>query len=564
MAVEHAVIRILAEAVDFDEAAPRVLESLCSAFHWDLGGVWQVDLDQEVLRCLRVWWSAPELEPLASAWLEHRLPPGAGLPGRVWATRAAAWTGDVAAEPGPAELRRLAADLDVRQALAFPLLIEDEPWGVLAFGSRWREEPDEALLTTLAAVASGLGQFLKRTRAEAALRESEERLRLALEAGKMGSWEWNLLSGRFEGSAGLQRVHGREGERFAGTIEEYQRDLHPGDRERVLGALSGALEGRGELLVEYRIVRPDGEVRWLETRGELMVDAVGRPLRMLGVCADVTSRRQTEDALRQAVAAREQVLAVVSHDLRNLLSPIQAGAALMAVGSSLSPEAARQTERIRRAASQMERLIQDLLDVSRAEAGRMRLEIERLEPAVLLEDVVEAHRALAEQRGLRLEARALPGLPAVAGDRGRVLQVFGNLVGNAVKFTPPGGSVLLTADALEDPSREVRFTVADTGPGIPEAERGRVFEPYWQSASHGREGRAGTGLGLSITKRLVEGHGGRLWMEGGGSGVGGRGGGGSVFRFTLPVWKGREPKGPDGGSGRPAWAGDTIGSDEEQ
>lgn len=538
LAAEHAVTRVLAEAVGFDEAAPRILENLCSAFQWDLGGVWQVDPDQEVLGCLRVWWSSPDLEPLAAAWLEHRLPPGASLPGRVWATRAPAWTGNLAAEPGPGAIRGvhgLAASLGVRQALAFPILIEDEPWGVLAFGARGREEPDESLLTTLAAVVSGIGQFLKRTRAEAALRESEERLRLALEAGKMGSWEWNLLSGRFEGSAGLERVHGRESGRFAGsagTIEEYQRDLHPGDRERVLRALAAAIESRGELHMEYRILRQDGEVRWLETRGELMVDAFGRPMRMLGVCADVTSRKQIEEALRQAVAAREQVLAVVSHDLRNLLSPIQAGAALMEATAPLGADARRQIERIQRSAEQMERLIQDLLDVSRAEAGHLSLQLERLEVGPLLEEVVEAHRALAEQRGLRLEAKVPPDLPAVAGDRGRVLQVFGNLVGNAVKFTPAGGSVLLAAEAPEAanaPAGEVRFSVTDTGPGIPEADLERLFEAFWQSPSHARAGKGGTGLGLSITKRLVEGHGGRLWVES----APGRG---SVFWFTLPVW----------------------------
>jgi signal transduction histidine kinase len=323
-----------------------------------------------------------------------------------------------------------------------------------------------------------------------------------------------------------------------GTVEEYQRDLHPADREDVLRALAAAIESRGELHLEYRILRADGEVRWLETRGELMVDAFGRPVRVLGVCADVTARKQIEDALRQAVAAREQVLAVVSHDLRNLLSPIQAGAALMAETVPLEAGARRQIERISRSAEQMERLIQDLLDVSRAEAGHLALQVERLEAGALLEEVVEAHRALAAQRGLRLEARVAPGLPPVAGDRGRVLQVFGNLVGNAVKFTPAGGSVLLTADASGAPAfeqapaveaLEVLFGVADTGPGIPEADRGRLFEAFWQSPSHAREGRGGTGLGLSITKRLVEGHGGRLWVES-------DPGRGSVFWFSLPVW----------------------------
>jgi PAS domain S-box-containing protein len=545
LAAEHGVTRALAEADDFEAATPRILESLCSAFGWELGGIWQVDADQEALWCIRVWWESPPLEPLAEALLETRLEPGAGLPGRVWATRTAAWTGDVLAEPGPAWIHRMMGHLELRKALAFPILIEHEIWGVMAFAARDPDEPDEALLGTMGSIASVIGQFLKRERAEAALRESEERLRLALEAGRMGSWEWNLLSGKVQGSASFARLHGRDLGPFLSTIEGYGEEIHPEDRERLLRAFSEAAESRGELHLEYRVLRPDGALRWLESRGELQVDPAGRPLRLVGVAADVTGRKRAEREAVEALQARDQVLAVVSHDLRNLLGPIQAGAALMQEGAPAGAPQHRHLERIQRSAAQMERLIQDLLDVARAEAGRLTLERRPLDPASLLAEVAEIHRPLAAQRRIRLAAAAGEDLPPVAGDPGRLLQVLGNLVGNACKFTPEGGAVTLGAEAAG--AGEVRFSVADTGPGIPESDRPHLFEAFWQSARHasgGAAGSGGTGLGLSITKRLVEAHGGRLWVES-------AAGTGSIFSFTLPVW------GHPGGS-------DTIGGDEEQ
>lgn len=545
LAAEHGVTRALAEADDFESAAPRILESLCSAFGWELGGIWQVDADQEALWCIRVWWESPPLEPLAEALLETRLEPGEGLQGRVWATRTAAWTGDIEAERGPAWIHRMMGHLELRKALAFPILIEHEIWGVMAFAARDPGAPDEALLGTLGSIASMIGQFLKRERAEAALRESEERLRLALEAGRMGSWEWNLLSGRVEGSASFARLHGREIGPFLTTIGGYGNEVHPEDRETLLRAFSEAAESRGELHLEYRVLRPDGSVRWLESRGELQVDPAGRPLRLVGVAADVTLRKRAEREAAEALQARDQVLAVVSHDLRNLLGPIRAGAALMEEGAPPGTPQRRQLDRIQRSAAQMERLIQDLLDVARTEAGRLGLERGPLEPAALLGEAVELHRPLAAQRQIRLEGGAPEGLPPVAGDHGRLLQVLGNLIGNACKFTPEGGAVTLQAETAG--AGEIRFSVADTGPGIAESDRPYLFEAFWQSArrlSGGAAAAGGAGLGLSITKRLVEAHGGRLWVES-------APGAGSVFSFTLPVW------GHPGGS-------DTIGSDEEQ
>ena len=145
----------------------------------------------------------------------------------------------------------------------------------------------------------------ERVEAEEARRIGEERLRVALEAGRMGAWEWELATGRVHWSDTLQRIHGLEPGTFGGTFEEYQADMHPDDRERVLRTIEQSLHG-GAHHLEYRIVLPNGDVRWLEARGELFRDADGRPLRMLGVCMDVTERRVAAAAADVARVRLEQ------------------------------------------------------------------------------------------------------------------------------------------------------------------------------------------------------------------------------------------------------------------
>jgi signal transduction histidine kinase len=239
--------------------------------------------------------------------------------------------------------------------------------------------------------------------------------------------------------------------------------------------------------------------------------------------AEQVARQQAQQAIR----AREDLLAVVSHDLRSPLSSITLSATTFSNRSSWSAGdggagARKAAETILRSADQMNRLISDLLDAARIEAGGLSVAQGRNDAAALVGEAVESIRPLAERRRLTMEQRVAGGLPPILSDRERILQVLANLVGNSVKFTPEGGAITITA---EGEGEAVRFTVADTGPGIPSDALPHLFDRYWQ-ASHTR--RAGAGLGLYIAKGIVEAHGGRLWAES----APGRG---STFSFTLPT-----------------------------
>lgn len=227
---------------------------------------------------------------------------------------------------------------------------------------------------------------------------------------------------------------------------------------------------------------------------------------------------------QQAVRAREEVLAIVSHDLRNPLHSVMLAASLLETSDSLSSEEDReQIETISLSVKRMSRLIEDLLDVTRLEGGkRLPVQPAPVEASSLLVEAYEMFKAQVAACGIALERRAAENLPPVHADRHRVMQVFSNLIGNSLKFTPPGGTISVGADAW---GGEVLFTVADTGPGIPNEHLVDIFSPYWQAK---RAERLGAGLGLPIAKGIVEAHGGRIWVES-------QPDAGTKFFFTLPV-----------------------------
>jgi PAS domain S-box-containing protein len=224
----------------------------------------------------------------------------------------------------------------------------------------------------------------------------------------------------------------------------------------------------------------------------------------------------------QATQLRDRVLGIVAHDLRNPLSTIlMQTSALRRQGPEPQRRSEEPVEVIHRAAKRMNRLIQDLLDVARMEAGQLTLERGRLSAGALIAEAVEMQKPLAASSSLELRVEVDPDLAEVWGDRNRLLQVFENLIGNAIKFTQVGGRI--TAGATSGDG-EVVFQVRDTGCGIPSEHLPHVFDRFWQAT---RTGRRGAGLGLPIAKGIVEAHGGRIWVES-------AAGSGSTFFFTIP------------------------------
>ena len=236
---------------------------------------------------------------------------------------------------------------------------------------------------------------------------------------------------------------------------------------------------------------------------------------------EAEARRSAEAASR----ARDAVLAIVSHDLRNPVGSVITAAAFLLdtlPAEVLATPQGQQVGVMHRAARRANRLLEDLMDVTRIESGGLAVDVAPVEVPGLLADAAEVMRGPAEENGVELLTECAGTLPAVLADRDRVLQVFANLAGNAVKFTPAGGAVTLGAACAEG---AVRFSVADTGPGMSAEQVERAFDRFWQA---GRADRRGVGLGLSIARGIVEAHGGMLSVTSAPNE-------GAIFHFTLPV-----------------------------
>lgn len=331
------------------------------------------------------------------------------------------------------------------------------------------------------------------------------------------------LRGRIlESNRALQRILDRGAEEIARGVETF---THPDDLAADVALFGELVEGRRDhYRLEKRYLRGDGEVIWGDLHVSLVRDDGGRPRYAVALLEDVTERRRLEE---ERSLLLERVLAVVSHDLRNPLATILLNATSILEIEAPSPAWTREcVESIVLSAEQMNHLLKDLVDISRIEVGRLALESLPISADSLLRGAILMLQPLAAERRVRLEGQAKGDLPPVLADHDRILQVFSNLVGNALRATPEGGAVTLGAEALDG---EVRFQVSDTGDGIAEEHIPRLFDHlrHPERNGGGSDRRSG-GLGLAIARGIVEAHGGEIWAES-------TPGEGSTFFFTVPT-----------------------------
>jgi PAS domain S-box-containing protein len=311
---------------------------------------------------------------------------------------------------------------------------------------------------------------------------------------------------------------------LAARVDDAWIDAHAPDAERgalwralgVRSAIIAPLTARGRVLGALTLVRAAGDP--YDAQDAALAETLAQR------AALALDNARLFDAAQRATRSRDEVLGVVSHDLRNPVSAVSMCARVLLEDPPADPAAARELlEAIAESATWMQRMIQDLLDVAHIEAGRLSVE-RRPEPvAPIVHSALSMVELAARESGIALAAEVPDALPPVEADAGRVMQVLANLLTNAVKFTPRGGRVAVRAERA---GREVLFTVADTGPGIPAADLPRVFDRYWHAVRTART--RGSGLGLAIVKGIVEAHGGRVWAES-------ELGRGSTFGFTIPA-----------------------------
>jgi PAS domain S-box-containing protein len=307
----------------------------------------------------------------------------------------------------------------------------------------------------------------------------------------------------------------------------FQDITHPDDLDADLEYVRQMLAGEIRTYrMEKRYFHRDGHIVWINLSVSLVRDSAGEPLHFVGQIEDITERRRAEAAKARAERARDEFFALVSHELRTPLTSIMVSADLIADGEDerLTEAGRSYVEVIQRNAAREMRLVSDLLLLVQIQEGTFEVHLERANLRKIVEDAVEAARPVAERREVAVSSHTVPTLPC-RGDNQRLGQALDNLLANAIKFTPPGGNVDVRL-SVEDGTAAIE--VEDTGIGIPEEERKRLFERLFRGADARAAEVPGLGLGLTIVRTIVNAHGGRVEVD---SMVGV----GTTFRLVLPV-----------------------------
>ncbi len=391
----------------------------------------------------------------------------------------------------------------------------------------------------------GAREGLRQARRE--LLDSNERFSLAVEGSKDGLWDWQISLGEVYFSPRWKNILGYEDFELPNTMPTWEKLLHPDDADRVHTVLTAYLQGElSEYEVEFQMRHKDGGYRWVLARGAVLRDAEGKPYRMTGSHTDITERKRAEqelvqarDSAQAASQAKSLFLANMSHELRTPLNGIIGFAELLADPNynDLTERQNKQMQMILTSGRHLLQLVNDVLDISRVEAGRLELSCSTLSANEVIAEVTETLSPLAAKKNLTVTLNLSEDRPSLYADSARFKQILYNLLSNAIKFTPENGQIVIGVQVGRETLGEkpdcacLRVTLKDSGIGIVEEDQARVFHIFEQvDSSYGRR-QQGTGLGLPLTRQLVEAHGGRIWMESEGEGKG------STFSFVLPLQK---------------------------
>ena len=379
----------------------------------------------------------------------------------------------------------------------------------------------------------------RRKSVEITLRESEQRLRLATQTGKLGVWDWDIMSNRISWSDSLYALHGVGPDQFDGTVEGFAALVHPEDQERVSDSIRRALNEDVPYEIEFRAVRPDGAVAWLFTNATVLRDG-DRPVRMLGATMDISERKRAEEALRQSeeklrqqaqeleqqlimsgrLVSLGEVTASMAHEFNNPLGIIMGFVEDILSGMDPADPNYRALQIIEEESKRCRQIVRDLMEYARPRSTDF--------CSTSIADAIEKTLQLMENRlykqKVEVEKNLEPDMPRIQADSPQLEQVLVNLYLNAIDAMPDGGKLIVKARIMqpEGGSSMAVITVADTGFGIAETDLPKIFQPFFTAKK-----RRGMGLGLPICQRIVKNHGGHIEVES-------EPGNGTTFKIYLP------------------------------
>jgi PAS domain S-box-containing protein len=508
----------IADAKDFESALQLVLRLICDAADWAYGEAFVPDAAGVKLSCAAMWYREdPRLQSFAEHSRQVTYRRGEGIGGKVWATGRAIWVNDMAVlERGHPERVPLVRRVGIESIYVLPIERGGEVLAVLQFVMLEKREQDAGMVESIGAVAAQLGTAFQRKRIEEVLRRNARLLEAAFEVARLGSWVSDPISQtNLQWSHEMFRIFGLAEEEFDHKVATIFELIHPEDRAMVAAARHRALERDEPFIIEHRILRRDGSVRWIYQRAAILRDTSGTPVQMLGVVQDVTETRLIQQQLVQAqkMEAIGNLTGGLAHDFNNLLGIIIGNLDLLrprVTGDEMAAE-----------------LVTDALDgaMRGADLTRRLLAFARRQPLqaehVALNELVSGmvrllSRTLGEAVEISLDLS--PDIWPVVVDPTQVEASLVNLATNARDAMPSGGKlVIATANSHLDadyvqhhpdvtPGDYVRIEISDTGIGMSSEVMSRIFEPFFTTKAEGH----GTGLGLSMVFGFIKQSGGHI------------------------------------------------------
>jgi PAS domain S-box-containing protein len=320
---------------------------------------------------------------------------------------------------------------------------------------------------------------------------------VAQAAANIGDWEWEITTRNLHWSEEVETMHGFAPRTFNGKYEYWLASIHPDDRERTTGALRSALDTHGDYDVEYRTIRADGSVYWIAARAAVECDAAGKPIRMVGMCMDITRRKQTEDTLRKTekLAAAGRLAATIAHEVNNPLEAVT-NLIFLARNEEKYPERYRLLEMADKELQRVSHITRQTLGFYRDSGRSVRVDLNDI-----VKNVLDVFQGKLKAKGVQVRFES-EGETIIYGAPGELTQVVSNLISNAVDASPAGSTVRVRVRRRR---ANAVLVVSDQGDGIPVGVRPMVFEPFFTTKKD-----VGTGLGLWISRRIVQNHGGSI------------------------------------------------------
>ncbi len=345
----------------------------------------------------------------------------------------------------------------------------------------------------------------ERKLAEEAFTKTSERLALAVRAGSVGIWDWDILTNALDWDEQMYKLYGTSNEQFSGAYDAWTKGLHPDDRNHAELELEKALAEEGEYNSQFRVIWPDGTIHHLHSLGTVERDANGKPIRVSGTNWDITELTASKTAAEAALAAKTQFLSNMSHEIRTPMNGI-IGLSTLALNQPLSPQVHDYLISIESSAKSLLNILNDVLDFSKLEAGKVTLNQTPFQIQELFVNIQHLFEESAKAKGLELVLSSGVDLATpLVGDPFRIGQVLNNLIGNAIKFTEQGSvNFSVGLRGMENSQMILRFSVKDTGIGIPVEILDKLMQPFTQADGSITRRFGGTGLGLSICSQLLE------------------------------------------------------------